>query len=218
MVVQRVWKVNGVHPRNLVDVDSRRLAFPAPSPFIELLAVLVRPPMRVVVFGVDTTVRDALPEGPRRRGPAVESSEEAPLLRSSGSLPDDLTELLDRVCAIVPDSVSHASSIADLVILLRTLEEQTPGTTQVHVIAESLPGAGQERLGRWLGWHPRFSLHRVAEDRTWTATARSFLDQWAPGSLHRRSFQAVSRFTLATVQRVGTGSEVPPGFVWSWTG
>ncbi|MGP8073018.1 MAG: helix-turn-helix domain-containing protein [Thermoplasmata archaeon] len=213
MVVQRLWRSQGVGPRTSYRIPDRLAG--AQLPFVDLLGVILQPPTRVVIIGVELSGESRIAHvEPLLQTLRMEISG-GHLLHSIRADPEDLVALLDGFRQIPTGSPGRRLQLGNLLILLREIDERTSSTTRVHLLAEGRGAARDPRLNSWLRLHPRFVLHNLPVGVEWEREVGRFVHQWHSVSLRLGSFQGVSAFTRAAAHFAARSPEQRDGMAWS---
>jgi hypothetical protein len=213
MMVQRLWQAQGVGRRTSYRIPDRLAG--AQLPFVDLLGVILQPPTRVVIIGVELTGESRI----AHVEPLVQTFRTeisgGHLLHSIRADPEDLVALLDRFQEISAGPPGRRLQLGNLLILLREIDERTSGSTRIHLLAEGRGAAKDPRLGAWLRLHPRFVLHDFPSGGDWEQEVQQFVRQWQSVSLRGGSFQGVSAFTRAAARVAARSPVQRDGIVWS---
>lgn len=213
MVVQRLWLSQGVGRRPSYRIPDRLAG--AQLPFVDLLGVILQPPTRVVLVGVELTGESRIahiePLMQTFRGDVSGGH----LLHSSRPDPDDLVGLLNGFRELPSGPAGRRLQLGNLLILLREVDERTSASTRVHLLAEGRGAVRDPRLNSWLRLHPRFVLHDLPVGGEWEEEVGQFMHQWHSASLRAGSFQGVSSFTRAAARFAARSPLEREGIVWN---
>ncbi len=218
MLVHRIWKARGVEPGKTTNSSSRSpgsaSSRPRSSSFLDVLGLLVKPPNRALALGIQN-VEGTAPVRIDTSGIRPTSGRSgAYLIRPGYASAEDLMYIIEGIQDTVREEGRAKPSVHDLLNLLRELDQQTPTSTQVHVITEPRSQEVGMRLAQWLESHPRFFLHAGPAKERWSDRVRSFLQLWHPSALHRSSFARVPSLALAAMRYAGS-SPAGGGLFWS---
>ena len=211
MLVHRIWKASGVVPVAAAPNVERI------GPRVDLYGVLLHPPRRAVVFGIERG-REALPAGGSPAPPVPHPGISGGFLFRPGSSDGaELLTLLERMEAFVGLSGGPVSERHDLLSLLREIDERSAPTTQIHVFAES-PGEGDgERLAAWLDHRPRYVLHGFPTGSEWRDGLREFVQEWSSGSDLDLPLLGVPLFATAAARFAAGSGSGAAGLFWSFS-
>jgi transposase len=213
MAVQRIWQSQALGTQRTYRIPDRLAG--AQLPFVDLLGVMLQPPTRVVIVGVDLTGESRVAYAEPILQTFRSEISGGHLLHSVRADPEDLVGLLDGFQFVGHSTSGRRHHLGSLLILLREIEERTSSTTRVHLLAEGRGAVRDPRLSAWLRLHPRFVLHDLAQGPEWAREVRNFLHQWQTASLRPGSFQGISLFTRAAARTAARGPGPAPGLVWS---
>lgn len=213
MMVHRTWKANGLSARELAsarpvpmaDTGNRR---------IDLLGVVLQPPRRAVVFGVEVESATPPTESTSLRAAIRPGISGGFLLTSGGSDREELLTVLKRMEPFVDHEVGSASAWHDLLILLRNLEERTHPTTEVHAIVEMCDATESARLEDWFSRRTRFHLHGFLTGAEWIEGLSALLEGWVPPA-GAASFGGVPSFASAAAHFAAGSLPGSHGLVWN---
>jgi len=213
MVVQRLWQSQGVGAKTSYRIPDRLAG--AQLPFVDLLGVILQPPTRVVIIGVELTGESRIAHvEPLFQTLRTELSG-GHLFHSVRADPEDLIALLDGFHEIPAGPPGRRLQLANLLILLREIDERTSATTRVHLLAEGRGAAKDPRLAAWMRLHPRFVLHNLPVGSEWEREVGRFVHQWQSVTLRTGSFQGVSAFTRAAARFAARPPVHRDGMAWS---
>ncbi|MGA8664915.1 MAG: helix-turn-helix domain-containing protein [Thermoplasmata archaeon] len=213
MVVQRLWQSQGVGAKTSYRIPDRLAS--AQLPFVDLLGVILQPPTRVVIIGVELTGESRIAHvEPLFQTLRTEISG-GHLFHSVRADPDDLIALLGGFHEIPAGPTGRRLQLGNLLILLREIDERTSASTRVHLLAEGRGAAKDPRLAAWMRLHPRFVLHNLPVGVEWEREVGRFVHQWHSVSLRSGSFQGVSSFTRAAARFAARPPAHRDGMAWS---
>jgi hypothetical protein len=213
MVVQRLWQSQGVGRRPAYRIQDR-LASPQP-PFVDLLGVILQPPTRIVIVGVELTGESRIVHVDPILLRVQSQLSGGHLLHAVHPDPDDLVGLIEGFQSLPSGPAGRRLQLANLLILLREIDERTSSTMRVHLLAEGRGATRDPRLAAWLRLHPRFVLHDLPTGAEWETEVGRFLHQWHSVPMRAGSFQGIPSFTRAVARFAGRAPLRQEGIVWS---
>ena len=215
MAVYRVWKANGVVFRPGSRGSPTPMSVPARFR-VDLFGVLLQPPRRAVVFGVDRSPRAPLPvddEAPSGDNMGICGGF---LLRPGASDGAELLTILDRIEPFVRRSGDAAYERQDLLILLGDIEQRAGPTTEIHVFTEDSVEGDSEPLAAWANLRPRHVLHGFGSGGEWREALREFVLRYSVTADTPASLYGLPSFATAAARFAAESSSGASGLVWSF--
>lgn len=170
MTVHRVWHARAALPPAGPEITFGPAGVMAMDP-VEVDGVFLHPPRRAAILqfdahrpnGVDGT-RSALPTpGPPAAHPRP-----------------SLNALYRKWKRLAPRQHPSVGSVADLLVLLRRIEDRSPSVSTFTIVFEGFSRTAERRLRRWVRSHSRFRATKVRTGSSWFRTVERAVGERGP--------------------------------------
>jgi len=214
MTVQRIWKQHGLQPHRV-----ENFKFSKDPRFVEKLRDVVglylNPPQHALVLSVDEKSQiQALdrtqPLLPLRPGiPARQSHD----YKRHGTT--TLFAALSMLDGKVIGQCLPRHRSAEFVRFLKTIDQETPGELDLHLIADNYSTHKSPTVKRWLTRHKRFHLHFVPTGSSWLNMVERWFGEITRKRIRRGTFQSVSQLIDAIMEYLENSNGNPVKFTWT---
>jgi transposase len=212
--VRRIWKANGLKPHR---VETFKIS--NDPEFAEKLEAIVglylSPPEHAIVLCCDEKSQiQALdrtqPGLPLKRGRGETMTHDYKR-NGTATLFAALNTLDGQVISLCQDRHRHQEWLK----FLRLLDDATPATQQLHLIADNYATHKHPKVQRWLQRHPRFHVHFTPTSASWLNMVERFFRDLTHNRLKRGVFRDVEELITAIDQYVDRHNESPKPFIWT---
>lgn len=100
---------------------------------------------------------------------------------------------------------------------LRTLDQEFPGKTPLHLIMDNYGTHKHERVRAWLKRHPRFVPHYVPTSSSWLNLVERWFGELDNKAIRRGVFRSVADLQAAINAFLDAWNKKPKPFVWTAT-
>lgn len=100
---------------------------------------------------------------------------------------------------------------------LRTLDQEFPGKTPLHLIMDNYGTHKHERVRAWLKRHPRFVPHYVPTSSSWLNLVERWFGELDNKAIRRGVFRSVADLQAAINAFLDAWNKNPKPFVWTAT-
>jgi transposase len=98
---------------------------------------------------------------------------------------------------------------------LRVIDEVTPPSKAIHLIADNYATHKHPKVQRWLARHPRFHVHFTPTSSSWLNMVERFFRDLTQKRLRRGVFRDVEELITAIGDYIHKHNENPKPFVWT---
>jgi transposase len=214
--IQRIWKEHGLKPHL---VHSFKLS--RDPRFIEKLhdvvGLYLNPPEHALVFSVDEKSQiQALdrtqPGLPMKRGRAETMTHD---YKRNGTT--TLFAALNTLDGKVIGQCLPRHRHQEFLRFLRTVNRQTPGNLDLHIILDNYATHNHPAVKAWLEKHSRFIFHFVPTSSSWLNMVERWLSQITQKRIRRGVFFSVPDLIAAITEYIEFTNVNPKPFVWTAT-
>ena len=100
---------------------------------------------------------------------------------------------------------------------LRRLDEEFPGSMELHLILDNYGTHGHQKVRRWLAQHPRFVLHFIPTSSSWLNLVERWFTELSQKAVRRGVFHSVADLERAIAEFTSAWNASPTPFVWTAT-
>jgi transposase len=100
---------------------------------------------------------------------------------------------------------------------LRVIDEVTPGSQEIHLIADNYATHKHPRVKKWLARHPRFYIFTPTSS-SWLNMVERFFRDITQNRLRRGIFRDVEELIMAIGEYIDKHNDNPKPFVWTAKG
>lgn len=214
MTVQRIWKQHHLQPHRL-----ENFKFSNDRQFVEKLRDVVglylNPPEHALVLSVDEKSQiQALdrtqPLLPLRPGiPARQTHD----YKRHGTT--TLFAALNMLDGKVIGKCLPRHRSKEFVQFLKTIDDQTPGELDLHLIVDNYSTHKSPPVKRWLAKHPRFHLHFIPTSSSWLNMVERWFGHITQKRIRRGTFKSVPQLIHAITEYLDHHNRDPKPFVWT---
>src|SRR5713101_88608 len=98
---------------------------------------------------------------------------------------------------------------------LRVIDEVTPGSQEIHLIADNYATHKHPRVQKWLARHPRFHIYFTPTSSSWLNMVERFFRDITQNRLRRGIFRDVEELIMAIGEYIDKHNDNPKPFVWT---
>jgi transposase len=98
---------------------------------------------------------------------------------------------------------------------LRVIDEVTPGSQEIHLIADNYATHKHPRVKKWLARHPRFYIYFTPTSSSWLNMVERFFRDITQNRLRRGIFRDVEELIMAIGEYIDKHNDNPKPFVWT---
>jgi transposase len=98
---------------------------------------------------------------------------------------------------------------------LRVIDEVTPQSKTIHLIADNYATHKHPKVQRWLARHPRFHMHFTPTSSSWLNMVERFFRDLTQKTLRRGIFRDLEELIMAIGDYIDKHNEAPKPFVWT---
>jgi transposase len=98
---------------------------------------------------------------------------------------------------------------------LRVIDEVTPGSQQIHLIADNYATHKHPKVQRWLARHPRFHIYFTPTSSSWLNMVERFFRDITQNRIRRGVFRDVEELIIAIGEYIDKHNDNPKPFVWT---
>lgn len=212
--VNRVWREVGLKPHLTAQFKvSNDPAFE--EKLRDVVGLYLSPPENAVVFCVDekTSIQaldrtqPGLPMKPGRCGTMTHDYKR----HGTSTLFAALNTLTGEVIGQCKKRHRHQEFLA----FLKTVDKQTPGELEVHLIVDNYATHKHEKVKNWIKRNKRVHLHFIPTSSSWLNLVERFFGLLTEKQLRRGVFTSVKELEAAIMQFIDTRNENKKPFVWT---
>ncbi len=212
--VRRIWHSNGLKPHL-----SRTFKVSNDPQFAEKLETIVglylNPPEHAIVLCADEKSQiQALdrtqPGLPLKKGRCGTMTHDYKR-NGTATLFAALNTLDGTVISMCDDRHRHQEWLK----FLRVIDDVTPPTKQIHLIADNYATHKHPKVQKWLSRHPRFHLHFTPTSSSWLNMVERFFRDLTDNRLRRGIFRDVEELITAIGEYIDKHNDNPKPFVWT---
>jgi len=214
MTVQRIWKQHRLQPHRL-----ETFKFSKDPLFVEKLRDVVglylNPPEHALVLSVDEKTQiQALdrtqPLLPLR--PGIPARQTHDYKRHGTTTLFAALNLLDG--KVIGECMPRHRG-KEFVGFLQTIDAQTPGGLDLHLIVDNYSTHKSPQVKRWLARHKRCHLHFVPTSSSWLNMVERWFGQITQKRIRRGTFKSVPQLIAAITDYLENYNADPKPFVWT---
>jgi len=98
---------------------------------------------------------------------------------------------------------------------LRVIDEVTPASQQIHLIADNYATHKHPKVQRWLARHPRFHIYFTPTSSSWLNMVERFFRDITQNRIRRGIFRDVEELIMAIGAYIDQHNDNPKPFVWT---
>jgi transposase len=98
---------------------------------------------------------------------------------------------------------------------LRVIDEVTPRSRQIHLIADNYATHKHPKVQRWLARHPRFHIYFTPTSSSWLNMVERFFRDITQNRIRRGIFRDVEELIMAIGDYIDKHNDNPKPFVWT---
>lgn len=212
--VQRIWKAHGLKPHRV-----RTFKLSRDPRFVEklqdIVGLYVNPPEHALVLSVDEKsqvqaldrTQPGLPMKPGRAGTMTHDYKR----HGTTTLFAALNTLDGRVIGQCLPRHRHQEFLK----FLRTIDRQTPGDLDLHLIVDNYGTHTHPKVREWLTKHPRFQMHFTPTSASWLNMVERWFREITQKRIRRGAFQSVNALVDAIMDYLEASNAHPKPFVWT---
>jgi len=95
------------------------------------------------------------------------------------------------------------------------IDEVTPGSQEIHLIADNYATHKHPRVKKWLARHPRFYIYFTPTSSSWLNMVERFFRDITQNRLRRGIFRDVEELIMAIGEYIDKHNDNPKPFVWT---
>ncbi|MGH8459281.1 MAG: IS630 family transposase [Nevskiales bacterium] len=103
----------------------------------------------------------------------------------------------------------------EFVRFLKTIDAQTPGDLDLHLIVDNYSTHKSPPVNRWLAKHKRFRLHFIPTSSSWLNMVERWFGQITQKRIRRGTFKSVPQLIDAIMEYLNKNNSDPKPFVWT---
>jgi transposase len=214
MMVQRVWKANGLKPhmvRTFKVSNDPRFA----EKVIDIVGLYVNPPEHALVLCVDEKsqiqaldrTQPSLPIYPGRCGTLTHDYKR----NGTTTLFAALEVAEGRLIGTCMKRHRHQEWLK----FLRQIDRETPADLDLHLIVDNYSTHKHEKVKRWLERHKRFHVHFTPTSCSWLNLVERWFRDLTQKRIRRGTFRTVAELAQAIMDYIEAHNEDPEAFEWT---
>ena len=212
--IQRIWNSHGLKPHQV-----RSFKLSKDKRFVEKLTdvvgVYLNPPEKAVVLCVDEKSQiQALdrtqPGLPMKKGRCGTQTHDY-VRHGTTTLFAALNVFDGKVVGQCLPRHRHQEFLK----FLRTLDNEFPPEMDLHLILDNYGTHKSPAVCKWLGKHPRFTLHFIPTSSSWTNLVERWFRNLTEKAIRRGAFISVADLELAIENYLAAHNDNPKPFVWT---
>ena len=212
--VRRIWKAHGLKP-HLVETFKVSNDPDFAGKLEAIVGLYLNPPEHALVLCCDEKSQiQALdrtqPGLPLKRGRGETMTHDYKR-NGTATLFAALNTLDGQVISLCQDRHRHQEWLK----FLRLLDDATPATKELHLIADNYATHKHPKVQRWLRRHPRFHVHFTPTSASWLNMVERFFRDLTHNRLKRGVFRDVEELITAIDEYVDRHNENPKPFIWT---
>jgi len=212
--VRRIWQAHGLKP-HLVETFKVSNDPDFAAKLEAIVGLYLNPPEHALVLCCDEKSQiQALdrtqPSLPLKRGRGETMTHDYKR-NGTATLFAALNTLDGQVISLCQDRHRHQEWLK----FLRLLDDATPETKQLHLIADNYATHKHPKVQRWLKRHPRFHVHFTPTSASWLNMVERFFRDLTHNRLKRGVFRDVEELITAIDHYVDRHNENPKPFIWT---
>jgi len=98
---------------------------------------------------------------------------------------------------------------------LSVIDEVTPASQQIHLIADNYATHKHPKVQRWLARHPRFHIYFTPTSSSWLNMVERFFRDITQNRIRRGIVRAVEELIMAIGAYIDQHNDNPKPFVWT---
>jgi len=98
---------------------------------------------------------------------------------------------------------------------LSVIDEVTPASQQIHLIADNYATHKHPKVQRWLARHPRFHIYFTPTSSSWLNMVERFFRNITQNRIRRGIFRDVEELIMAIGAYIDQHNDNPKPFVWT---
>ena len=98
---------------------------------------------------------------------------------------------------------------------LSVIDEVTPASQQIHLIADNYATHKHPKVQRWLARHPRFHIYFTPTSSSWLNMVERFFRDINQNRIRRGIFRDVEELIMAIGAYIDQHNDNPKPFVWT---
>lgn len=98
---------------------------------------------------------------------------------------------------------------------LRIIDDLTPDSREIHLIADNYATHKHPRVQRWLERHPRFHMHFTPTSSSWLNMVERFFRDLTERRIRRGVFRDVEELIMAIGDYIDHHNRSPKPFIWT---
>lgn len=214
MMIQRVWKANGLQPHRVrtfkVSNDPNFV-----EKIVDVVGLYLNPPEHALVLCVDEKsqiqaldrTQPSLPMYPGRCGTLTHDYKR----NGTTTLFAALNAIEGQLIAVCMKRHRHQEWIR----FLRRIDAETPAELHLHLIVDNYATHKHPKVKRWLARHRRFHMHFIPTSSSWLNLIERWFRDLTQKRIRRGVFRSVTELEQAIMHYVDQHNAAPTAFTWT---
>ena len=214
MMIQRVWKANGLKPHLVrtfkVSNDPHFV-----EKLIDVVGLYLNPPEHALVLCVDEKsqiqaldrTQPSLPIYPGRCGTLTHD------YKRNGTT--TLFAALDVAEGRLFGTCMKRHRHQEWLKFLRQIDRQTPPDLDLHLIVDNYSTHKHQSVKKWLKRHKRFHIHFTPTSSSWLNLIERWFRDLTDKRIRRGAFRSVAELVQAIMDYIEAHNEDPETFQWT---
>ena len=214
--IHNIWQAHNLKPHRVETFKlSRDPKFL--DKMIDVVGLYLNPPQQAIVLCVD---ENSQIQAPDRTQPGLPIKKGRCGTMTHDSKRNGTTTLfaaLETLQGKVVGQCYQRHRHQEFLRFLRTLAQEFPGKTPLHLIMDNYGAHKHANVRVWLKRHPRFVLHFVSTSSSWLNLVERWFGTLDDKAIRRGVFRSVQDLEAAIGLFLKTWNEDPKPFVWTAT-
>jgi len=214
--VMRIWHAFGLQPHR---VESFKLS--TDPHFVEkvrdLVGLYLNPPERALVLSVDEKSQIQALDRTQLVFPIRPGLPERQSHDYTRHGTTSLFAALDTATGTVLGQCHARHRHQEFLKFLELIDQQVPGSLDVHLILDNYATHKTEPVKRWLAKHPRYHVHFTPTSASWLNVVERFFAKLTTRQIRRGTYSSVAQLETVIMDYLDQHNEHPKPFGWTAT-
>ncbi|MGH9070385.1 MAG: IS630 family transposase [Acidimicrobiales bacterium] len=214
--VQRIWSARGLQP-HLVEAFKLSNDPRFEEKLVDVVGLYLSPPDKAVVLCMDEKSQSQAldrtqPGLPTKKGRAGTMTHD---YKRNGTA--TLFAALSVLDGTVIGECLARHRHTEFLTFLRRVDREVPKGLAIHMILDNCATHQHDAVERWLGTHPRFTLHFTATSPSWLNLVERWFRELTDKAIGCGVFYSVPNLIAAIEAYLNANNDWPRAFVWTAT-